>query len=120
MSGTSNDLGGFDLGLPAFSQPASVPAAASHVSVSGDSSIAEFATTQSPSDSQGDSNSKPLESSTSRVLRKWMWTTVPSWLISTVVHVAVILTLAAWNIEPIAKELRGDGLSHQNSTLQPN
>ena len=34
------------------------------------------------------------------------WSAAPSWLISTVVHVAAILALAAWNIEPIQKELK--------------
>jgi len=34
------------------------------------------------------------------------WSMVPSWLISTVVHVGAILILAAWNIEPIQKELK--------------
>jgi len=34
------------------------------------------------------------------------WSAAPSWLVSTVVHVAAILVLAAWNIEPIQKELK--------------
>lgn len=33
------------------------------------------------------------------------WNAAPSWAISTVVHVAAILALAAWNIEPIRKEI---------------
>jgi hypothetical protein len=33
------------------------------------------------------------------------WNAAPSWAISTVVHVAAILALAAWNIEPITKEI---------------
>lgn len=36
--------------------------------------------------------------------RSW-WNAAPSWAISTVIHVAAILVLAAWNIEPIQKEL---------------
>lgn len=36
--------------------------------------------------------------------RSW-WSAAPSWAISTVIHVAAILVLAAWNIEPIQKEL---------------
>ena len=31
---------------------------------------------------------------------------IPSWLVSTFVHVAAILVLGAWNIEPIQKELK--------------
>jgi hypothetical protein len=34
------------------------------------------------------------------------WTLLPSWGISTGVHVAALLGLAAWHIEPIQKELR--------------
>ncbi|MEQ1827124.1 MAG: prenyltransferase/squalene oxidase repeat-containing protein [Pirellula sp.] len=34
------------------------------------------------------------------------WSSVPSWLVSTAIHVGVILILAAWNIEPIKKELK--------------
>ena len=34
------------------------------------------------------------------------WTLLPSWGISTGVHVAALLALAAWHIEPIQKELR--------------
>jgi hypothetical protein len=37
---------------------------------------------------------------------KWLWSAMPSWLISTVVHVGVLLVLGAWNIEPITKELK--------------
>jgi hypothetical protein len=33
------------------------------------------------------------------------WSAAPSWLISTVIHVAAILGLAAWNIEPLKKEI---------------
>lgn len=35
-----------------------------------------------------------------------VWKSMPSWLISTVVHVGAILALAAWNIEPIQKEIK--------------
>ncbi len=37
--------------------------------------------------------------------RRSFWSMVPSWAISTAVHVAALLILAAWNIEPIQKEL---------------
>jgi hypothetical protein len=37
--------------------------------------------------------------------RAW-WSVLPSWAISTAVHVAAVLILAAWNIEPIQKELK--------------
>lgn len=35
-----------------------------------------------------------------------IWSLLPSWGISTAVHVVALLGLAAWNIEPIQKELR--------------
>ncbi|MEI8213318.1 MAG: hypothetical protein WCI02_14310 [Planctomycetota bacterium] len=37
--------------------------------------------------------------------RSW-WSAAPSWAVSTALHVSVILGLAAWNIEPIQKELK--------------
>ena len=37
--------------------------------------------------------------------RRW-WSEAPSWAVSMVVHTAVILALAAWNIEPIQHELK--------------
>jgi hypothetical protein len=40
-----------------------------------------------------------------RPKKSGFWNAAPSWLISTVVHVAAILGLAAWNIEPIQKEI---------------
>ena len=40
------------------------------------------------------------------VRRVGWWAAVPSWFISMVLHVGVILTLAAWNIEPIKRELK--------------
>lgn len=48
------------------------------------------------------------------------WSAIPSWGISTAVHVAAILALAAWNIEPIQKELKllltvGDSAADDNA-----
>jgi hypothetical protein len=39
-------------------------------------------------------------------LRKSLLSGVPSWLISTAIHVGALLILGAWNIEPIQKELK--------------
>ena len=49
----------------------------------------------------------PADESETEVVRKksGFWHAAPSWAISTVVHVAAILALAAWNIEPITKEI---------------
>ena len=40
------------------------------------------------------------------IRRVGWWAVVPSWFVSMVLHVGVILTLAAWNIEPIKRELK--------------
>ena len=40
------------------------------------------------------------------VRKSGIWAAVPSWLVSTTLHVGVILVLAAWNLEPIRKELK--------------
>jgi hypothetical protein len=45
------------------------------------------------------------ESTQGRPRKNGFWSAAPSWLISTVIHVAAILGLAAWNIEPIKKEI---------------
>ena len=104
----SNDLGGLDLGLPDFSTPK--PVILGQVSsISDAEAIPEDAANPDSTDSQVVSatiDKSQRETTSSPLLGRWLWTTAPSWLISTVVHVAVILTLAAWNIEPIAKELR--------------
>jgi hypothetical protein len=53
------------------------------------------------------SPSLELEQPTEGVVRRvgW-WAAVPSWFVSTVLHVGIILILAAWNIEPIQRELK--------------
>ncbi len=94
MSGITNDLGGFDLGLPDFSLTESKLADGSNM---GDLVSATLVVDPISVVAVGDP--VPMHG-------KWLWTTVPSWLISTFVHVAVILILAAWNIEPIKNELR--------------
>ena len=120
MSGNSNELGSFDLGLPDFSQPESNPAEM-HVD---DSMLAEavpVGVSSKPTASAvplalnsvpvasvqpGASIEPGVEESTKVAIRSMFRSTVPSWLISMVVHVAVILVLGAWNLEPIKKELR--------------
>ena len=86
MSVFSDELGGLDVGLPDFSTAEMLAEDNRHTVL------------RLPSES--------IAQSEPPVLRGWLWTTVPSWLISTLVHVAVILILAAWNIEPITNELR--------------
>ncbi len=104
MSGISNKTGSFELGLPDFSQPESISAV---VSPLDDSEFVQAVVVPTGATSPVDSALEVSEANASvPVLRRWLWTTVPSWLISTVVHVAVILILAAWNIEPIKNELR--------------
>ena len=104
----SNDLGGLDLGLPDFSTPK--PVILGQVSsISDAEAIPEDAANPDSTDSQVVSatiDKSQRETTSSPLLGRWLWTTAPSWLISTVVHVAVILTLAAWHIEPITRELR--------------
>ena len=102
------DLGGLDLGLLDFSTPKPVflgPVS----SISDAEAIPEDAANPDSTDSQVVSaiiDKSKRGTTSSPLLGRWLWTTAPSWLISTVVHVAVILTLAAWHIEPITKELR--------------
>lgn len=58
-----------------------------------------------PSQSGAEENpEKPQNFETNR--RGSYWAAIPSWGISTAVHVAALLALAAWNIEPIQKELQ--------------
>jgi len=54
--------------------------------------------------SSGESKTQPTQSEY-RSKKHGFWNAAPSWLISTLVHVAAILGLAAWNIEPIKKEI---------------
>ncbi len=103
MSGISNEIGSFELGLPDFSQPESISAVASSID---DSEFVHAVAVPSAAISPEDVLQVPAANAGAPVLRRWLWTTVPSWLISTLVHVGVILTLAAWNIEPIKNELR--------------
>ncbi len=106
MSGISNDLGNFELGLPDFSLAEMPLVVTSQLNefVSVESAEAKNPSLTSDLEPSGGavaiSNARPL------FFRRFLWTTVPSWLISTFVHVAAILTLAAWNIEPIRNELR--------------
>ena len=104
MSGISKDLGSFELGLPDFTQAESIPTA---VSSDDDLEFVHAVAVSNGAISPVDAALQDSEANASvPVLRRWLWTTVPSWLISTLVHVGVILTLAAWNIEPIKNELR--------------
>ncbi len=119
MSGNSNELGSFDLGLPDFSQPDSNPAEM-HVddSMLVDSMLVEAmpagvsskpttpAVPLPPNPTPVGSAEPAVEESPKAATRSMFGSTVPSWLISMVVHVAVMLVLGAWNFEPITKELR--------------
>ncbi len=106
MSGISNELGNFELGLPDFS----AEEMRSEVTSCLNELESVVATTEtSPSITRvlnPTETPAPVSNASPLLLRRWLWTTVPSWLISTFVHVAVILTLAAWNIEPIRNELQ--------------
>ena len=122
MSGISNELGGFDLGLPDFSHVESQTVAGAN---SGDLVPVTLVAEQTSANELPSAKSWTAESSpiplavggdTAPLLRRWLWTTVPSWLISTFVHVAVILILAAWNFEPIKNELRGMFVSSESTS----
>ena len=89
MSVFSDQLGGLEVGLPDFSAVKILSGENLRKVILEPSESIELSATLKPP-----------------ALRRWLWTTVPSWLISTAVHVAVILILAAWNIEPITNELR--------------
>ncbi len=101
MSAISNDQGGFDLGLPDFSQ-----AESNSIQRANSGDLVPVTIVMEPGSVVLEPSSMVMVGETSPLLRRWLWTTVPSWLISTFVHVAVILILAAWNIEPIKNELR--------------
>ena len=117
MSGNSNELGGFDLGLPDFSQPDAI----SQESSRDDPILVELAEAipaavhsgpipQSVPISASPAVASPaepvVEEAPKAAVRGMFGSTVPSWLISMVVHVAAMLVLGAWNFEPITKELR--------------
>jgi hypothetical protein len=95
MSGISNKLDGLDLGLPDFSQPATVES----------SPKAKRSADPVPAPKPSPASDHPSPQ-VQPVFQRWLWTTVPSWMISMFVHVAVILVLAGWNLEPIRNELR--------------
>jgi hypothetical protein len=148
MSGNTNDLNNFDLGLPEFNVP-QVPAveplieaeliesqlaeselapsnaALGHATLTNavkeEKSSPAALTTSAPGEPQMPASAKasavtpkntvPTSVDLNKIddslhSRRSIWSTVPSWLISTVVHVTVILMLAAWNFEPISKELK--------------
>ena len=94
MSGTSNELDGFGLGLPAFTQPDEPKS-----------------TTAPESDAAPVPAAKVIVPELSEIppspatFKRWIWNTVPSWMISMFAHVAVILVLAGWNYEPSQKGL---------------
>ncbi len=106
MSGIRYDLEGFDLGLPDFSVPgeislsfpiqAKLPLVAPSNPGQVDRNIQSNTLTEI----------LPASTESAPTIGHWLWTTVPSWMISMFVHVAGILVLAAWNIEPIQNELR--------------
>ena len=116
MSGISNELSNFELGLPDFSLAelpliiASQPSGIESVESDSKRSPSLIPVVEPMQLHVPLSNASPL------FLRRWLGTTFPSWLISTFVHVAVILTLAAWNIEPIKNELRMMLVSSQSTS----
>jgi len=102
MPGISKTSNGFELGLPGFVEPDLVVSSfrdeSGHfVDPSGNPSRKHLSDV-AKGDVLPDTDTLPV--------RRWFWSTVPSWLISTAVHVALILMLAAWNIEPIQNEIR--------------
>ncbi|MCY2996858.1 MAG: hypothetical protein NT168_02015, partial [Planctomycetota bacterium] len=67
--------------------------------------VAPKGTATSKKELPGKSDASESEEQELRPKKSGFWNAAPSWLISTVVHVAAILGLAAWNIEPIQKEI---------------
>lgn len=116
MSSNNNDLNHFDLGLPSFEATvSSAPSEATNaVPVESSSSkpvLNASSVSQTPSASSAASvpiDQLLVEASESKEsnLRKSLLSGVPSWLISTAIHVGALLILGAWNIEPIQKELK--------------
>ena len=118
MPETSNDLGGFESDLPEFSAPSEFSATAVIAEVvdeTGASSGVDalplgVLETKGVVASSAATTRLDLEGDSSSINQGafWsgLWVAVPSWLISTFVHVAIILVLAAWNIEPIQRELK--------------
>lgn len=122
MSSNDNDLNHFDLGLPSFeaSGPVDQPATSElpttepkAVELKPINSKAVETSALVSNAGQNAKGSLPVEQLLSETvetkepsLRKSLWSGVPSWLVSTAVHVGALLILGAWNIEPIQKELK--------------
>ena len=114
------DLNRLDIGLPSSQKPQSARKDASGPVVEP-SAKAVASQTNSPANSPAKKGAVPANAAATaavagqeteseqatedRPKKSGFWSAAPSWLISTLVHVAAIIGLAAWNIEPIKKEI---------------
>jgi len=99
------DLNQFDLGVPASKKGISGKADASRPVVEPVSKKAASAAVVSSAVASGETQEASEAAQEAPRKKSGFWNAAPSWLISTVIHVAAILGLAAWNIEPIKKEI---------------
>jgi len=99
------DLNQFDLGVPASKKGISGKADASRPVVEPVSKKAASAAVVSSTVASGETQEASEATQEAPRKKSGFWNAAPSWLISTVIHVAAILGLAAWNIEPIKKEI---------------
>jgi hypothetical protein len=119
-----DELSNLDLGLPGFmeSDPMAEPVPSESTPKSQSiaktqSYPAQPASIELPTSTDSKSTSDPnYETHRGRSF----WSAIPSWGISTAIHVAAILILAAWNIEPIQQELKllltvGESASEDNA-----
>ena len=99
------DLNQFDLGVPASKKGISGKADASRPVVEPVSKKSASASVVSSAVASGETQEASEAAQEAPRKKSGFWNAAPSWLISTVIHVAAILGLAAWNIEPIKKEI---------------
>ena len=116
MSGISNELSNFELGLPDFSLAEVPSVVSSQLNEMESVAVAEEKNPSLTPVLEPRQSPVPISNASPIFLSRWLWATVPSWLISTFVHVAVILIFAAWNIEPIKNELRTMLVSSQSAS----
>jgi hypothetical protein len=111
-----DDLNRLNLGLPEFQtkdsskkdagKPVVEPMAKATSSANTSTKVSSGSpVTKSQSNSQSVDSADAQTDQSVRAKRSGFWSAAPSWLISTLIHVAAILGLAAWNIEPIKKEI---------------
>jgi hypothetical protein len=129
-TGAFRDLPDFIEAEPVAESPSTTPVASS-----GFISAIAASTGQSVHDSQGNASRVDLQSSLAaedaletvneddiqrrRLWRKWMLTAAPSWVVSLVVHVIIILTLAMVSLDPVDKMLNilQSSVESQNSEI---